>query len=122
MTPRFYPAPEDRGLARGHITLRVFGAGCSPRRGVTRSIMALAVGLHFLHLLQALIWFYQKAISLDHSLWRNLRRAPACKFYPTCSQYAKEALEKHGIIKGTILIARRLLRCNPWSSGGVDQP
>ncbi|MCH5194867.1 MAG: membrane protein insertion efficiency factor YidD [Oscillospiraceae bacterium] len=45
---------------------------------------------------------------------------PRCKYYPTCSTYAVQAIEKHGAIKGTILAAWRLLRCNPWSLGGVD--
>lgn len=43
-----------------------------------------------------------------------------CKYYPTCSEYALKAYERHGFIKGTILTVWRLLRCNPWSLGGVD--
>ena len=45
---------------------------------------------------------------------------PACRFYPTCSEYAAEAVEIHGAVKGSALAARRLLRCNPWSAGGFD--
>lgn len=45
---------------------------------------------------------------------------PSCRYAPTCSNYAIEALSVHGIIKGTILSLWRLLRCNPWSHGGVD--
>ena len=45
---------------------------------------------------------------------------PRCKYYPTCSTYALQAVEKHGAVKGTLLAAWRLLRCNPWSLGGVD--
>ncbi len=45
---------------------------------------------------------------------------PRCRYYPTCSHYAIDAYEKHGFIKGTILTTRRILRCNPWSRGGVD--
>ncbi len=45
---------------------------------------------------------------------------PRCRYYPTCSHYAVEAYEKHGFIKGTILTIWRILRCNPWSRGGVD--
>lgn len=45
---------------------------------------------------------------------------PTCKYYPTCSSYALEAFEKHGLIKGTVLTGWRILRCNPWSLGGVD--
>ena len=44
----------------------------------------------------------------------------SCRFYPTCSQYAIEAMEKHGLLKGCWLAARRILRCHPWSDGGED--
>ncbi len=43
-----------------------------------------------------------------------------CKYHPSCSQYALDAYEEHGVLKGTVLSAWRLLRCNPWSHGGVD--
>jgi len=43
-----------------------------------------------------------------------------CKYYPTCSAYAIEAIEKHGALKGIVLAAYRILRCNPFSKGGVD--
>jgi len=45
---------------------------------------------------------------------------PACRFYPTCSQYAIEAIQKHGAIRGSWLAARRLVRCHPLNPGGVD--
>lgn len=57
------------------------------------------------------------------SLYRKLISPlfpPRCKYYPTCSEYALYAYEKHGFIKGTILAVWRILRCNPWSNGGVD--
>lgn len=59
-----------------------------------------------------LIEFYQKAISpwLGHN----------CKFYPTCSEYTKQAIEKYGAVKGTIKGFKRILRCNPFSKGGYD--
>lgn len=44
-----------------------------------------------------------------------------CRFYPSCSQYAIEAIEKHGAISGTGLAVKRLLKCHPWHEGGVDQ-
>lgn len=47
-------------------------------------------------------------------------KPPCCRYYPTCSSYALEAFKKHGAIKGLILAIWRLLRCNPWSGGGVD--
>ncbi|MGO3869209.1 MAG: membrane protein insertion efficiency factor YidD [Alcaligenes sp.] len=45
---------------------------------------------------------------------------PRCRFYPTCSQYAIQALQAHGPFKGTWLAARRLVRCHPWHPGGHD--
>ncbi len=44
----------------------------------------------------------------------------ACRFYPSCSQYAIEALEKHGAFRGSILAARRIARCHPLHPGGFD--
>jgi uncharacterized protein len=43
-----------------------------------------------------------------------------CKYHPSCSQYAIDAFKEFGLFKGTILAGWRLLRCNPWSRGGVD--
>lgn len=45
---------------------------------------------------------------------------PACRFSPNCSDYALEALARHGAARGSVLAARRILRCNPWNAGGVD--
>jgi uncharacterized protein len=45
---------------------------------------------------------------------------PSCRFYPTCSDYAYEAIEKHGLIKGGRLAIWRVLRCNPFGKGGID--
>ena len=45
---------------------------------------------------------------------------PRCRFYPSCSAYAVEALRVHGPLRGTWLAARRLLRCHPWNLGGLD--
>ena len=43
-----------------------------------------------------------------------------CRYYPSCSQYALDALREYGFLKGSVLAGWRLLRCNPWSHGGVD--
>ena len=43
-----------------------------------------------------------------------------CKYHPSCSQYALDALREFGLVKGSVLAGWRLLRCNPWSHGGVD--
>ena len=62
-----------------------------------------------------LINFYKKHISswLEQ---KNIR----CKYYPTCSKYAKQAIEKYGTIKGGFLAVKRILKCNPFSKGGYD--
>ncbi|MDA9208118.1 membrane protein insertion efficiency factor YidD [Octadecabacter sp.] len=43
-----------------------------------------------------------------------------CRYHPTCSAYAMEALRKHGGVKGSLLAARRIARCNPWGGSGTD--
>jgi putative membrane protein insertion efficiency factor len=45
---------------------------------------------------------------------------PSCRFYPSCSQYALEAIRRHGALKGSWLAARRLIRCHPFNAGGFD--
>lgn len=47
-------------------------------------------------------------------------RPSRCRFYPSCSAYAVEALERHGALRGSVLTARRLARCHPWGGHGVD--
>lgn len=59
-----------------------------------------------------LIQFYRVAISPMHR--------PCCRYIPTCSQYAMQAIQKYGAIKGGYLALRRILRCNPFSKGGYD--
>jgi hypothetical protein len=63
-------------------------------------------------ILLALLWVYQAAISPFIP--------PACRFYPSCSHYAVEAIERRGVAMGLCLAAWRLLRCHPWSAGGYD--
>lgn len=77
---------------------------------IKRTAEAVSKGLSFVFILP--IRFYQRFISP--------MTPPRCKYYPTCSAYAAEAYRKHGVIMGTVLSAWRLLRCNPWSMGGVD--
>ncbi|GBD14806.1 Putative membrane protein insertion efficiency factor [bacterium HR25] len=58
------------------------------------------------------ITFYQR--------WVSPLRPPSCRFLPTCSQYGREAVERHGVLKGGLLTLWRLLRCHPWHPGGYD--
>lgn len=48
--------------------------------------------------------------------------APTCKYHPSCSEYASLAYREFGLVRGTAKAAWRLVRCNPWSHGGVDYP
>ncbi len=59
-----------------------------------------------------MINFYRKYIS-------PLKK-PCCRFYPTCSQYALEAIEKYGALKGSFLAIKRILKCHPFHEGGYD--
>ena len=73
--------------------------------------------LHFFsmilqYIMIGLIRFYQTAISP--------LTPPACRFTPTCSQYALEAIKKYGPLKGGWLALKRILRCNPWGGSGYD--
>jgi putative membrane protein insertion efficiency factor len=63
-------------------------------------------------ILLAIIWFYKRAISPY--------LGNACRFTPTCSEYAIEAIGKYGALKGSGMVAWRILRCNPFCKGGYD--
>ncbi len=65
-------------------------------------------------LLIASIKFYQRFISP--------LKPPSCRFYPTCSNYAIEAIKKFGPLQGGLMAIYRVLRCGPWSAGGYDPP
>ena len=71
------------------------------------------IGKAVIFVLIGLIKFYKKFIS-------PMKRTPSCRFIPTCSQYALEALQKYGPIKGSYLAVRRILRCNHFHKGGYD--
>jgi uncharacterized protein len=65
------------------------------------------------HLLIFIIKVYKKTISP--------LLPGACRFYPTCSEYSMEALEKYGALKGLWLSAKRIVKCGPWHPGGIDK-
>jgi hypothetical protein len=67
-----------------------------------------------------LIRLYQKTLSPDHGLLQGLFPCGACIYRPTCSQYAYDAIEKFGILKGVWIGTRRIFRCHPWHEGGED--
>ena len=66
----------------------------------------------FVWLLCIPILFYQRCLSPC--------TPPSCRFTPTCSEYARQAIIKHGPIKGLYLAIRRILRCHPWGGSGYD--
>lgn len=67
-----------------------------------------------------LITIYQKTLSPDHGLLKFFYPAGVCRYHPTCSEYAKQAVERFGVMKGLKLGAKRVARCHPWHHGGVD--
>jgi uncharacterized protein len=79
------------------------GGGTAAASRVRRAVRAVAV---------APIVVYQRAIS--PAIPRR------CKYHPTCSRYAVDAIREYGILRGAVLAVWRLLRCNPWSYGGYD--
>ena len=95
------------GVGRGHSpgghTLRNKCASRSAYEAMKRLLS---------YLLLLPIYFYRKCISPMTS--------PSCRFTPTCSQYAVEAIKKHGPFKGLYLAVKRILRCHPWGGSGYD--
>ena len=77
------------------------GCGASPRRPALARRCVTAVFRGYKYLLSPLL-------------------PPACRFVPTCSQYAIEAVEKHGVLRGLLMAAWRILRCHPFARGGYD--
>ncbi|MEK9181141.1 MAG: membrane protein insertion efficiency factor YidD [Patescibacteria group bacterium] len=71
-------------------------------------------------LVLALIRLYQKTFSPDHGFFKPLFPYGFCRYHPTCSQYAFEAVEKFGVVKGLISASARIFRCNPWASPALD--
>ncbi len=67
-----------------------------------------------------LIRLYQRTLSFDHGMLKGFYPHGFCRFRPTCSEYAVEALEKYGVVKGGSKALWRVLRCNPWNKGGWD--
>ena len=66
------------------------------------------------------IKIYRSVFSFDRGVLKIFSPGGACKFNPTCSEYAIEAIEKHGVIRGGFVSIQRLVRCTPWNPGGND--
>ncbi|GIW42464.1 MAG: putative membrane protein insertion efficiency factor [Candidatus Binatia bacterium] len=82
------------------------------RRAEFEVLAPPAAGGRLARFLAGAVRFYQRALSP--------LVGPACRFYPSCSEYAVEALLRHGAARGTMLSVRRILRCHPWNPGGWD--
>ncbi len=67
-----------------------------------------------------LIRLYQRTLSFDHGLLKVFYPNGYCRFSPSCSEYTYQAIEKHGIFKGSWLGAKRIARCNPFTAPGPD--
>ncbi len=67
-----------------------------------------------------LIRLYQSTLSLDHSQLSRLFPYGYCRFHPTCSEYSYQAVERYGVIKGTWIGFKRIIKCHPWNPGGHD--
>lgn len=68
----------------------------------------------------AMIRLYQRTLSPDHGWFAALYPHGYCRFHPTCSAYTYGAIERFGVIRGSLLGVHRIVRCNPWNPGGSD--
>lgn len=71
-------------------------------------------------LVLGMIRIYQRTLSFDHGVFAYLFPYGYCKFHPTCSVYMIRVIEKYGLSKGMMMGIWRILRCNPFTRGGVD--
>ncbi len=67
-----------------------------------------------------LIRIYQRTLSFDHGWPRGFFPSGFCRFQPTCSEYGYRSIERFGVIKGGLIAFLRIIRCNPFSKGGIE--
>ena len=104
------PEPESTSTQPETPTPAQPQAHVPPRTGISQALFILASPLRLL--LIALVTIYRKVISPV--------LPPTCRYHPSCSAYALQSLQVHGVVKGVALSAWRLGRCNPFSKGGLD--
>lgn len=72
-------------------------------------------------IIRGLLWLYQRLFSPDHSFWaKAVFPHGYCRYYPSCSEYGRQMIKARGVVLGGVFTVWRVLRCNPWSKGGVD--
>jgi len=69
---------------------------------------------------KALILVYQKLFSFDHAFWANPAKFRVCIYHPSCSEYTYQAIDKFGVVRGSLMGGARIVRCNPLSKPGLD--
>ena len=104
--------PQLRPRRRSHARPALRRSCVQRKLGHIIRILRARHGLDMKHILLALIRAYRLLLS-------PLLGA-SCRFYPSCSAYAAQALEEHGAVRGSWLTAKRILKCHPWHAGGVD--
>ena len=68
----------------------------------------------------ALIEIYQHTLSPDHGLFKHYYPYGFCRFYPSCSEYSKQSIQKFGLIKGSMVSIVRIGKCNPWTKPQIN--
>lgn len=66
------------------------------------------------------IRLYQKTLSFDHGIIGKVFGERFCRFYPSCSEYSYQAIERYGVLRGSWIGCKRIIRCHPWNDGGYD--
>ncbi len=74
------------------------------------------------YILISLVKLYQKILSPDHSWLKHRYPYGFCRFYPSCSDYAIQAIKAYGSLKGTALTIKRIIKCNPFVKPQIDKP
>ena len=107
------PPPRDSSIACGFFAALRMTKNWRARLLVLRSLGEVGP----VRTVSGLVWIYQLTVSPALVV---LNPACGCRFAPTCSHYAREALHEHGLVLGLFFTFRRLVKCGPWHPGGID--